>query len=79
MKKAKITKNRTLGFIGVPVSLLVKSAVAAVDAQVLPLAKNNDQNATGTASPGSSGQQQNVNMTDNCPLNGNLECQEREK
>lgn len=41
------------------VSLLVKSAVAAAVAQVLPLANLNNHNASGFASPGTSAQPQN--------------------
>lgn len=59
------------------VSLFVKSAVAAAMAQVLPLRGDNNQNASGQASPGTSAQQQHFGISDKILTNTNDNgCQE---
>lgn len=50
-------------------SLLVKTAVAAVVAQILPLANQNNQNAPGWASPGTSAQNKHGDCNDKNPTN----------
>lgn len=56
------------------VSLLVISAIAAAAAQVLPLANQNNQNASGLASPGTSAQLQNGDLS-----NVNMRCGDDEE